>query len=445
MFGKVKYLFLIFPFIVYTYINYKWFLQKELPITGDEPHYLILTDSILKDFDLDVKNNYELDDQTKHIKGNLDHHSIQKSGGGEFSLHNLGLPILLAIPYLIGKIVGSKAFLCLLTGLFPLLFYKLFFHFSQDTNLSIFLSLVNSLCLPYLFASNQIYPDLISGLLLVYLILPFATPKLRISIHSFSYAIFLALLPWLHIKNITVAAFFYPYLFYHRKDIQNKLYLVYSFGLISISLLLFYNFYAYDNLLGPYTEKAALFSFRNNLMILLGLHLDQRQGIFFHNPFLFFGIIGIPILYKRNLKLFIILCLAYFPILILNSVHHCWYGCWSFVGRFQWSLISLWIIPSVYFINTFSQYKIFFYSLGSICLFYQAFLFYNWYHKPYILLTDIVGKNNPYNELFPQGIKEFLPSFYSFNDYFFIPTNYVFVFFVIGLFVLGLRIYRKNL
>src|SRR5260370_5272335 len=33
------------------------------PIAGDEPHYLIIADSLLSDFDLNLQNNYERDAQ----------------------------------------------------------------------------------------------------------------------------------------------------------------------------------------------------------------------------------------------------------------------------------------------------------------------------------------------------------------------------------------------
>ncbi|EMO30401.1 hypothetical protein LEP1GSC170_2804 [Leptospira interrogans serovar Bataviae str. HAI135] len=41
--------------------------EKKIPITGDEPHYLMISESILKDWDFDLKNNYEEDKVVKKL------------------------------------------------------------------------------------------------------------------------------------------------------------------------------------------------------------------------------------------------------------------------------------------------------------------------------------------------------------------------------------------
>jgi len=35
---------------------------------------------------------------------------------------------------------------------------------------------------------------------------------------------------------------------------------------------------------------------------------------------------------------------AYLAVVIPNAMHPCWYGCWSFSGRFMWSVAPLWRI-----------------------------------------------------------------------------------------------------
>ena len=44
-----------------------WTASDLVPITGDEPHYLIIAASLLRDGDLDVRNNYEHNARTREI------------------------------------------------------------------------------------------------------------------------------------------------------------------------------------------------------------------------------------------------------------------------------------------------------------------------------------------------------------------------------------------
>jgi hypothetical protein len=70
-------------------------------ITGDEPHYLTIAVSLLRDGDLDVLNNYRDKDYAPFYPSHLgdardpeDMHALYGRGGGLYSKHGLGLPLL---------------------------------------------------------------------------------------------------------------------------------------------------------------------------------------------------------------------------------------------------------------------------------------------------------------------------------------------------------------
>src|SRR3989338_3045968 len=62
MHGKLLILIVALVFIApfFIYINTKAEIDFFMPhiTTGDEPHYLVMTSSIIKDFDLELENNY---------------------------------------------------------------------------------------------------------------------------------------------------------------------------------------------------------------------------------------------------------------------------------------------------------------------------------------------------------------------------------------------------
>ena len=50
------------------YIGSAWWLANILP-GGDEPHYLIITQSLLKDRDLQIENNHARRDYAEYFRG----------------------------------------------------------------------------------------------------------------------------------------------------------------------------------------------------------------------------------------------------------------------------------------------------------------------------------------------------------------------------------------
>ena len=80
-------------------------------------------------------------------------------------------------------------------------------------------------------------------------------------------------------------------------------------------------------------------------MIFLGLHFDQAQGMFVQQPVLLIGLLGIAPFAVRRPILAVGTSLSYLAVLLPNSFHDCWYGCYSFGGRFMWSVIALWFLP----------------------------------------------------------------------------------------------------
>ncbi len=71
-------------------------------LTGDSPHYLVIVNSLVEDFDLDVSNNYrqaeagDFDQGIRNRGVHLDWHSEPSRGGGQCSWHNPYMPALVA-------------------------------------------------------------------------------------------------------------------------------------------------------------------------------------------------------------------------------------------------------------------------------------------------------------------------------------------------------------
>ena len=73
-----------------------WAVAPRLP-AGDEPHYLVIAQSLVKDHDLQIENNHERGDYHTFYAPDLKPHSVVRGVNGQlYSIHSPGLPMLIA-------------------------------------------------------------------------------------------------------------------------------------------------------------------------------------------------------------------------------------------------------------------------------------------------------------------------------------------------------------
>lgn len=71
--------------------------------SGDEPHYLILAQSLWRDRDLKIENNHTQHDYAEYFGRDLDPHYLTRGKDGEiYSVHPVGMPVLIAPVYAAG-------------------------------------------------------------------------------------------------------------------------------------------------------------------------------------------------------------------------------------------------------------------------------------------------------------------------------------------------------
>lgn len=340
---------------------FAWHTKGINTVTGDEPHYLVMTSGMLRQGSLEQTAPYKEEFKSREIyKYGLAPEDAQPSPenthavsgpNGLFNVHNIGLPLLLALPFLLGGIVGAKLFMIFLGALVVIVAWKFSTHFSENKNHRLWAIVAATISLPLIPASNQIYPDVLAGLIaLTGLYWFFTVHKPRTTGLEALLAAAIAFLPWLQIKFaatcIVLALSISAKIYFQSKDLKRIIRILIIAGASCLALAA-YNDYAFGKISGPY-QPGALEISKTSLMVLLGLHLDQNQGFLLQNPVNLIGILAIGWMYKLNRTFTFVWALVFLSLIVPNALHPNWYGGGSFSGRFQWAAAMAFIIPTIH-------------------------------------------------------------------------------------------------
>ena len=263
-------------------------------LTGDEPHYLLIAQSIVTDLDVDLAGEYaEVPTLSPH-RARMDR--------GFHSIHNVGLSILLAIPWAIGGEQGAIFMMNLVAALLVLSFDRLLETYKITRPFRFAATLSFAACLPTLSLASQIFPEIPGALAITVVLHEFirsATEQCKIWL----VVMCIIILPWLHVRYLPYTVFLValPRFFPGYQRIRFGL-----FSCVALFTTLGVQSIVYVKWFGSPWPHAMWGSVTNNLTGqplegLLGLFLDQQYGILWIAPVYLLWPVGIFLfVYNRN-------------------------------------------------------------------------------------------------------------------------------------------------
>lgn len=332
-----------------------------LPLGGDEPHYLLISHSLLHDHDLAIKNNYNQHDYRAFYSGELQRHVSIGKDGSRYSIHSPGVALLLLPGYALGGRAGAVLMMNLMAALLAAVLYMIAFAQTRHPWLALIIWGIASFTTPLLLYSSQLYPEIPSALLLgmAYYLIRFQRSFTRIA--AMCLGLCLLYLPWLQQRMILPTILLTGYYLYMmglfpwqhgwKNKLSGRALLPLLFVVLSGVFMAGYYYLLYGNPLpnAPYLSviKDPIFSWaifwREGL---LGLLFDQEAGLFIFSPYYIFLIPGFLLFFRRYaahaLILFTLILSIYIPCagFILQ-----WRGAWSPASRYMVTLIPLFIVP----------------------------------------------------------------------------------------------------
>jgi hypothetical protein len=428
-----------------------WTHKKRNTVTGDEPHYLVISSGIVNYATLEQTKPYQHEFKTKAIfKAGLalpnaipspqNTHTTQ-GPHGLYNVHNIGLPILLALPFLIGGVLGAKLFMVLVGCLTIAIVWRISGIFSNNTTHRFLSTLATCIAIPLIPASNQIYPDILAGTIALCGLYWFMTSeKQRTSTEELCYLSLIVFLPWLQIKLFAPCVILLIAMTIKtlaEKNNNQRIFMIFLAAGISFITLAAYNHYAFGKFSGPY-ESGALEISKTALMVLWGLFLDQNQGFLLQNPILFVGVFSIGALFFYNRTVALLSGLVFLSLIVPNAMHPNWYGGWSFSGRFAWSAGIVFMLPTLLGLTQLAEIRPRAFNLIiSLALLLQLYFFSNYF----------LGSLNLYNQnsstyfhnysLYYYPFHSWMPALYNSTWAFTYLSNYSWLIFIFILLMVG--------
>jgi hypothetical protein len=318
--------------------------RQGVALVGDEPHYLAISQSLARDHDLNVFNQYFRDGFKEFLKvDKLAAHGTWGKGFKKiYSYHMPGLSLTL-VPFFFFKLSPPllyfllRSFLGLFGALLAVLVYLFCLRLWRSRSLAFFATLVFSLTAPVFFYSFHMFPE-VQAMLLVLSALYLLLFKIRGKDSRCLWAGLLlgSTIFW----GVKYVLFIYPvclgfcaYWLWNKKF--RPAFLLMAFPLLFQALFFYYLYSAYGNfspnsvyygILSPVQAKELVDTILNKITLnmrwetLLDYFFDQRDGLLLYNPFYFFAFPGL-LLALKNFKRYRVHLLVALPALLFVLNH----------------------------------------------------------------------------------------------------------------------------
>jgi len=273
--------------------------RQGIYLSGDEPHYLMISQSLVEDGDFDLKNQVEEKTYFKYLPLEIPVHGGEIQGKYR-SFHLPGVSFLLVPFYwlfnLLGGAVPAALFFrlaaALINAFFALALFKVLKMCFPQQEISPFW-LLFLFIFPLSFHAVHLYPELPAAtLLMAGFILAFSENK-----HYFLSGLCLALIPWFHVKYAPGLALLAIVILVDRVK-RKKFSQAFVFllaPLVSLGLLILYSHILYGSFNpAQILPREGYFSVPlvARIRTLFAYFLDQRDGLLFYTPLLFLAFFG---------------------------------------------------------------------------------------------------------------------------------------------------------
>jgi hypothetical protein len=329
-----------------------WLASPSIP-GGDEPHYLVITQSLLYDHDLQIENNHQRGDYRAYFPGDLNPDSIRRGrNGAVYSIHAPGLPALVLPAFAVGGYRGVVVFLIACASAACALAWWLALRVTGSAAAAWFGWAAITLSAPWLLESFTVYPDAPGAIIVLTGFWALLRADWEREGHEAAvlpwlmHGLALAVLPWLHTRFSVLAATLGGLILVRLARAPNAVAKAIAFlvppAISALAWMFFFAvIYGTPDPSAPYGGRVDnSFAFLPNG--LGGLIFDQGFGLLATAPVIAFAFVG----FSRARRLAIEWLVVALPYLLAVTTFAMWWAGMSGPARFLVPLLLPLVIPA---------------------------------------------------------------------------------------------------
>jgi hypothetical protein len=314
------------------------------PYSGDEPHYLLVTNSLILDGDVDVKNDYLTGRYLRYYPTPIDPHvntSIFTLDSPHwYPIHGIGLSALLVPAVVADDTDGANDAMIVIAVVVLLLAFFWVRRFTGEGWLAAVATGALGLSPFFLGLQSRIFPDLPAAALLLGCLLILEMPERR-PWHLFLLGILIGVSPWFHFKNalafgtVGVIAFVQVARGTNGAERVHRLLLLTVPALVAIigyelAVRAWYGSWLPTRMFPPGNQAFALSDPRG----IAAASFDSARGLLTNNPALMLILAGLPVWMRRWRGPFLRLALVIGPTILVQATFNDWSGGYAPPGRY---------------------------------------------------------------------------------------------------------------
>jgi len=331
------------------YLSAAWTVSPHLP-AGDEPHYLVITQSLLLDHDLKIENNHRRGDYHAYYGGDLRPDYLKRGTDGEiYSIHAPGLSLAVIPAFALFGYPGVIVFLALISGAATGLAWEAVWKTTGDAGASWFGWATVALSAPFFFQAFVAYPDGPGAAIVMVAVATLIAGRAASDRRLFVTGMALAALPWLHTRfSLEAGALAALILARSNGDRLVRRAAALLTAPIVSAFAWFGFFYAIYGTADPrapyggYTQS----EIANLVRGVPGLLVDQQFGLVPNAPVYLCAMAGFVALGRRTPRLALELVILVVPYALAVAAFYMWWGGFSSPARFLTLIVLPLAIPA---------------------------------------------------------------------------------------------------
>lgn len=323
-----------------------WWVSPRIP-GGDEPHYLIITQSLLADGDLRIEDNHARREYVAYVEGQLRPDYLRRGRDGAiYSIHAPGVSALILPAFALAGYPGAVAMLAMLGALGLLGVWHAARDVTESAGAAAVATVGVGLSVPFFFQTFTIYPDGPAAVAVAVVVwLALARRGELTWQRALACGVLLGALPWLHTRYAAIAgplALVVAGRLVRPRDAAAPWSArVRALGALALPALvsaaawfaMFQAIYGTWDPRAPYGHATDMRWARIPHGV-TGLLLDQQFGLLPNAPIYVAALAGFFALWRRNRRLTIELLIATVPYVTAVAGFHMWWGGRSSPARF---------------------------------------------------------------------------------------------------------------